>query len=209
MGVYCTTKEIILNAAEKLFAEKGYYATTIRGITHEAGVNNAAVNYHFRSKEHLYRIVIERRLNTLNEKRIRLLEELCADKDTVNLEDILRIAVEPLVEVANDPQKGGLRFLKLLGCLYMGRNEQDRELIQKQREELWVPFRKAIEEAVTDETTSEVWWRFRFMIGAVAHHLSCSDSLRGNAPNHSNRRFEVERIINCISVALIEVGGER
>jgi hypothetical protein len=41
------TKERILDTAERLFAEQGYAATSLRGIIAEAGVNLAAVHYHF------------------------------------------------------------------------------------------------------------------------------------------------------------------
>lgn len=44
----------LLKAARKLFADKGLAATSIRDLAHEAGVNVAAVNYHFGDKEQLY-----------------------------------------------------------------------------------------------------------------------------------------------------------
>jgi TetR/AcrR family transcriptional regulator, regulator of cefoperazone and chloramphenicol sensitivity len=44
----------LLQAARKLFAEKGVAATSIRELAQEAGVNVAAVNYHFGDKEQLY-----------------------------------------------------------------------------------------------------------------------------------------------------------
>ena len=47
------TKEQILNAAEELFARHGYAGTSMRAITKAAGVNLAAVNYHFGTKEKL------------------------------------------------------------------------------------------------------------------------------------------------------------
>ncbi|MBI4854209.1 MAG: CerR family C-terminal domain-containing protein [Acidobacteria bacterium] len=47
-------KARILSVAEKLFAERGLAATSIRDLAREAGVNIAAVNYYFGSKENLY-----------------------------------------------------------------------------------------------------------------------------------------------------------
>jgi AcrR family transcriptional regulator len=54
------TRELILNAAGRIFAENGFHATTVRQITREAGVNLAAVNYHFRDKHELYVSVLKR-----------------------------------------------------------------------------------------------------------------------------------------------------
>ena len=47
------TKDKILDAAERLFADQGFAATSLRQITTEANVNLAAVNYHIKSKESL------------------------------------------------------------------------------------------------------------------------------------------------------------
>ncbi len=54
------TRELILNAAGRIFAEHGFHATTVRQITREAGVNIASVNYHFRDKGELYVSVLKR-----------------------------------------------------------------------------------------------------------------------------------------------------
>jgi AcrR family transcriptional regulator len=45
----------LLDAASKLFADKGFKATTVADICRKAGANISAVNYHFGSKENLYR----------------------------------------------------------------------------------------------------------------------------------------------------------
>src|ERR1700719_65578 len=54
------TREKILSAAGEIFAEQGFEGATIRAITERAGVNVAAVNYHFRDKAELYtRVVVD------------------------------------------------------------------------------------------------------------------------------------------------------
>ena len=68
-----TTRYRILDTAESLFAEQGFSATSLRNITTAAGVNLAAVNYHFRSKEGLIEAVFARRVAPLNAERLELL----------------------------------------------------------------------------------------------------------------------------------------
>src|SRR5947199_662629 len=67
------TKGRILNTAEELFMEHGFEATSLRQITAAAGVNLAAVHYHFGSKEELFQAVLTRRLDPMNQERVALL----------------------------------------------------------------------------------------------------------------------------------------
>ena len=70
------TKDRILDAAESLFMEHGFEATSLRAITAAAGVNLASVNYHFGSKEELFQAVLTRRLDPMNQERLDLLTKL-------------------------------------------------------------------------------------------------------------------------------------
>ena len=56
-----TTKTRILDAAEQLFAERGYGATSLRAVIDAAGVNQAAIHYHFGGRERLFGAVVDRR----------------------------------------------------------------------------------------------------------------------------------------------------
>ena len=65
MSTETDSRTAILDAAERLFAERGYAATTIKHIGAEARVNSALLYYYFADKERLYRAVLERLLATL------------------------------------------------------------------------------------------------------------------------------------------------
>ncbi len=52
------TRDRIMKAAGRLFAERGYDGTSIRAIVAKARVNQAAINYHFDGKDGLYREVL-------------------------------------------------------------------------------------------------------------------------------------------------------
>ena len=64
------TRERILKAAERLFAERGYDGTSIRTIVARAHVNQAAINYHFDGKEGLYREVLRTAFRGLTEHQL-------------------------------------------------------------------------------------------------------------------------------------------
>jgi AcrR family transcriptional regulator len=64
------TRQRILSAAERLFAERGYDGTSIRAIVAKARVNQAAINYHFGGKDGLYREVLRDAFRALTESQL-------------------------------------------------------------------------------------------------------------------------------------------
>ena len=57
-----STEEKIKSSAEKVFMEKGFFGARTRDIADEAGINLALLNYYFRSKENLFKIIMEEKL---------------------------------------------------------------------------------------------------------------------------------------------------
>ncbi|BCS96695.1 TetR family transcriptional regulator [Desulfoluna limicola] len=96
------TKTKILDSAEKLIVELGADKASMRKITEEAGVNVAAINYHFGSKDNLISAIVTRFLTPLEEDqttRLKKVMEKAGDEAPV-LEDLLRSQLEPLYEFA-------------------------------------------------------------------------------------------------------------
>ena len=60
-----TTSDKIIKAASRAFAEAGFQGASVRQIVARADVNQAAINYHFGSKEELYRAVLQKALHVL------------------------------------------------------------------------------------------------------------------------------------------------
>src|ERR687896_950954 len=85
------TRTRILDAAEELFMQHGFEGTSMRLLTAEAGVNLAAVNYHFGSKHALIEAVFRRRLDPMNAERVAALERL----ENLSPESIIRALVGP------------------------------------------------------------------------------------------------------------------
>ncbi|HEY3011702.1 MAG TPA: helix-turn-helix domain-containing protein, partial [Gemmatimonadales bacterium] len=68
------TKAHILDAAERLFAERGFSSTTVKQIARGARVNSALLYYYFGDKERLYRAVLERMVDALVSRTMGRLE---------------------------------------------------------------------------------------------------------------------------------------
>ena len=97
------TRRRVLEAAEQLFAVRGIEAVSIRDITHAAGVNLAAINYHFGTKQGLAAEVFKHCLGPLNAKRLELLDEVEAPGQRPDAET----GGGPR---SHDPSGGGARF---------------------------------------------------------------------------------------------------
>jgi len=93
-------KERILDAAEQLFAQRGFYGVSLRDITRSAGVDVALVGYHFGGKRELFAAVFERRAEVLNRERLERLEEVqrAALRGAPSLEAIVNAFTQPLLE---------------------------------------------------------------------------------------------------------------
>jgi AcrR family transcriptional regulator len=166
------TKERILDTAERLFSEQGYAATSLRSIIAGAGVNLAAVHYHFHSKEALLEAVILRRSLPANQQRLDLLDqcERAAGLNPPPLEQVIEAFVAPTFRMARDPASGGMVFMQLLGRLH-AEGDLLPKILTSQFGDVLERFGAALRRALPDLPPEELIWRLHFAIGALAQTL--------------------------------------
>jgi AcrR family transcriptional regulator len=161
------TKQKILDAAERLIAENGYAATSLRHIIAEAGVNLASVHYHFGSKEELLDELVARKVKPVNEKRLEMLERATAEAapGKPSVEKVLEGFMVPMAQAASrNPQ-----FVKLMGRIQA---EGLRESIAaKHFKPVSGRFIAEIRKSVPDLPDEEFQWRVQFLIGATIHTM--------------------------------------
>src|SRR5579863_3729805 len=171
-----TTKDRILDTAERLFARDGFEATSLRAITAEAQVNLAAVNYHFQSKDALVQAVIGRRMGPINAHRFALLDSYEAETGgaPVPLDKIMDAFLRPVVEVVGSHAR---EFVPLLGRLYSEPGDFAVRLYKDQFERLATRFVSALRLTLPRLPIDELSWRLHFSIGALAHTMAASQIL--------------------------------
>ena len=172
------TQSRILDAAEALFMEHGFEATGLRSITAAAGVNLAAVNYHFGTKEELFEAVLTRRLDPMNQERVALLDEL--ERKTaphpLTCDRILMALFVPALRLARDPARGGKNFLRLLGRAYADPAPFIRHFLSEQYAVTIARFKAAFGRALPHLPKKELSWRLHFIMGALSYTLSGTDA---------------------------------
>jgi AcrR family transcriptional regulator len=172
-----TTKDRILDAAERLFARDGIEATSLRTITAEAGVNLAAVNYHFQSKDALVRSVVARRVGPVNERRLALLGgyEAAAGDGPLPLEQVLDAFLRPVLEIYGSHAR---EFAPLMGRMYSEPGEFIEKIYKNHMQPVAARFIQAYQRALPGLPPVELLWRLHFSIGALAHTLCAAGLLR-------------------------------
>ena len=170
------TRKRILDAAECLFMEHAFEATSLRLVTAKAKVNLAAVNYHFGGKDELFRAMLARRLDPLNQERIALLEKYGSARAPASCELILSAMLMPALSIARNPRRGGRNFLRLLGRAYVDPSPVLRHFLSERYAPMIARFKEAFGRALPELAKQELTWRLHFMMGALAYTLAGTDA---------------------------------
>ncbi|MBK1883833.1 TetR family transcriptional regulator [Luteolibacter pohnpeiensis] len=169
----------IIDAAEKLFAAKGFDAVSVRDITKEAGANVAAVNYHFGSREGLVSIVVSRYMGPVNEERLRLLDELEAkwEGKVLPIEEVAEAYVRPLVSQVRKSDLSEKLFCKLVGRIFGEQFDCMPPEIERQFVTLIGRYGRAAARSLPHLSVEEVIWRLNLASGSMIHMLTYEDAL--------------------------------
>ena len=177
------TRTRILDAAEELFMQHGFEATSMRQLTAQAGANLAAVNYHFGSKDALIEAVFRRRLDAMNAARIAELDRMeKQEKDSggrgPSPRQIIGAFVGVSLRMIEDSKSGGRNFIRLLGRTYTDPQKPIRALIGQLYAPAMERFKAAFERALPQMPRDELIWRMHFMFGTLAYTLAATDTVQ-------------------------------
>ncbi|WMS88448.1 TetR/AcrR family transcriptional regulator [Pleionea litopenaei] len=190
-----STKNRILDAAEALFADRGFAETSLRTITHRADVNLASVNYHFGSKKSLIQAVFDRFLQGFVKGLDAEMQPLERSAAAPSVEQVLHTLVKPLMTVDDRRQHGSSNFMKLLGRAYAESQGHMRRFMQEHYAAYLVRFTSLLHRAAPDLTNNEMFWRLHFMLGTVIFTLAGSDALRDIAASDFRESVSLEQTL--------------
>jgi AcrR family transcriptional regulator len=193
------TRDRILDAAEHLFAARGFHGCSIRDITGEAGVDVALANYHFGSKQGLLEAVILRRAQDLNAERLARLDAVLAANRgrKPSLEAIIDAFTHPLLDRSVRGSAGWKSYFALIaevnnspefGGVLMTRNFDP--VVQR--------FIGAIRAALPGSDDRDIYWAYHFLSGALTLTFAETgriDKLSGGACKSSDLDSVHERLV--------------
>ena len=169
------TREKLIAAAERLFAERGYTDVSVRAIAAAARVNWSLVGYHFKGKEGLLSEVYRRHCRTLNAERLRLLA--AAPQGKRRLELVIDAFVRPaLAEIQPDGRQSG--FSRLRAILAAEHSDLLTQLVAENFDLSSRTFIRALRECLPDLPRDEILWRFHFMLGTIYYSVASPQRIK-------------------------------
>ncbi|MEO1465099.1 MAG: TetR family transcriptional regulator, partial [Cyanobacteria bacterium J06633_1] len=165
------TKEQILNVAERLFAENGFAGTSLRSVIREADVNLSAVNYHFGSKEGLFRAVIARTAQPIVKAELAKLKQYQKKSTHLSVEEILEALLTPALEVVLNSQERSIDCARFMGRC---RTEPDavRDIADQEFLESQEAFLDALGRSLPDLSRTELIWKLDLVIAVLQRVLT-------------------------------------
>lgn len=186
-------RERILDAAELVFSNKGFAASTVREITSKAECNLAAVNYHFGNKENLYLEVFRRRLMLLRDERVAEINKVMTqERNSLTLEKLLKAFADAfLLPLINKTIRQNLMKLMMYEML------EPHLPKQMFAEEVAIPtlnaFGKAIKKIYPELNDRMIFMHVVSIIGQLMHTV------------HLNEMFQEETSMNMQMPSLDEM----
>jgi AcrR family transcriptional regulator len=193
-----SAKDLLLAAAEQLFAEAGVDGVSFRDLVAAAGVNLSSAHYYFDSKHEILAQVFGRSAKIMTERRAELLAAaLARNASPPRLDEIIHAFVQPAFEVTRgDPDNA---FNRLLARLTVEHSQANHAIVSDAFIENDKLFVEAIALAVPHLDLADIHWRFHLLTGAMIYTMSGS----GHLPRLSNNQISLSDTESTLS-ALVD-----
>ena len=208
-----STRERILDAAELLFAEKGFHAVSVRDITRAAGVDVALVNYHFGGKQLLFESVFMRRAEVLNLERLRQLEVVIdrAYPKAPSVESIIDAFTHPLLDRSSRGSAGWKAWFAIIAQV---NNSKDLGgvIMTRYFDPVVQAFIRALQQAMPGCDKRDIYWSYHFLSGALTLTFAETeriDNLSQGVCRSSDLASVHERLVPFISAGFRAVCSSR
>ena len=206
-------RDRILDAAEELFAERGFDGVTLRQIASSAGVDVALANYHFGKKLELFNAVFERRSALLNKSRLDALRKVQAEQaDTgPSVEQIIEAFLRPLELTQETADPGWRHYLALIAYVnnstYWGKR-----MMSKLFDDLVQEFIAALRQALPTASDQDLYWCYHNLSGALTLTLAQTeriDTLSGGLCKSSDFQAAYDHMIPFVAAGFRKVCGAK
>jgi len=170
------SRERLLDAAETLFAERGFDGASIRDIAAHSGDTIGTLSYHFRSKDLLLSEVVRRRFHELGEIRRELHREFVerSPDGRLSVDEVITCILVPFVEKALCGGAAWRSYISLLGRIVHVQHGAQAAALADLTDPLAAELLGWLHDAAPEASERDLAHAYRFMIGCMID--ACSES---------------------------------
>lgn len=160
----------LLDAAEALFAERGFYGVTTRQVADVAGVDVALIYYHFKNKSSLFDGVLERRARPLVSARRDSLRAYLASCRAVTVEGAVAAFINPMIDLSLHGEAGWKSYFALVAQI--DNTPWGGEIIHRYFDDNVHELIDILQSALPGSPKRELYWAYNFLAGSMMLALS-------------------------------------
>lgn len=166
-----STRMRILYAAEAEFADHGFDGVSVRQIALHADVPVALINYHFGSKEGLYRAIFEMRAPMIIDQRIAglRLAEMEPEQDR-KVEMIVKAVLVPNLHMRSTEKNSS--YARILAREVSDPKSHHRKVVAEFFDPIAYKVIEALQQAMPDRTIEEINWGYQAMLGVMVYTMA-------------------------------------
>jgi AcrR family transcriptional regulator len=193
------TRTQILDAAERLVAERGYRGTSVRAVTDLAGANLAAVGYHFGSKAELLAAVARRVVEPINAAQCAGLDRLLARTPDPPVTELVAAFTGPMFDGMPAGDEDGARTSRLIMTIISDPAEEMRDWTGPEQDTVRDRYLAAFGRALPGLSSEELWFRMRGILAVVAVDRVEPPASLSPVPGEAARRWAVTFLAAAMS----------
>jgi AcrR family transcriptional regulator len=191
------SREKILRAAERIFAEKGLAGASVRAITSAAGVNHALIGYYFGSKVALYEEVLYRASTLMAKPR---LAQLAALRDhygeaPIPLRELMDAYIRSFFDDYGNPESLARTWLRFYGRCFSESEDEVRAATNRSGSPIRSAFLEEFQRSLPDYSMRDLVYRLGATIGMIAFWRAETGIMDDHFEDEEDRRIDVEELI--------------
>jgi AcrR family transcriptional regulator len=160
----------LLDAAESLFAERGFYGVTTRQVAEAASVDVALIYYHFKNKSSLFDGVFERRARILVSARSESLRAYVLDNGAVTVQGAVAAFINPMIDFSLHGDAGWKSFFAV--AAQIDNTPWGGEIMHRYFDDNVHELINILQTALPGSPKKELYWAYNFLAGSMMLALS-------------------------------------
>jgi len=199
------TRTRILMAAEAEFADHGFDGVSVRQIALRADVPVALINYHYGSKEGLYKAIFEMRAPMIIDERIAglRLAEMEPDRDR-KVEMIVKAVLVPNLHMRSTERNSS--YSRILAREVSDPKSHNRQVIADLFDPIAYKVMDALQRAMPERTVEEINWAYQAMLGVMVYTMADTgriSRLSGGRCNPDDEMATATHLVALMKAALL------